>query len=134
MGNTAELETVKKFYLALNQNDIPGILQFCDPQIERVEFEGNPSEGVFRGLSEFQAHLIKGRSTWDEGGCEPTRLVLEGDKVIVSVHVRVRLKNKTEWIDGQVTDVFAFRNGRITQMRSFLIAEEALIWARESSR
>ncbi|MBS1968882.1 MAG: nuclear transport factor 2 family protein [Bdellovibrionales bacterium] len=129
MPNKNEIEVVKKFYAALNQNDVPAALECLDPQIERVEFEGTPSAGRFRGLSEMSAHISQGRSTWAEGSCNPERFISEGDKVVVLVHVHVRLKNKTEWIDGRVADAFTLKNGKIIEFRSFMKAEEAFKWA-----
>jgi limonene-1,2-epoxide hydrolase len=43
----------------------------------------------------------------------------------VPVHVQVRQHGKTEWIDGYVTDVFAVRDCRIVEFRSFIDAESA---------
>lgn len=133
MANAAELEIVKKIYAAINQNNIPAALECIDPQIERVEFEGHPMSGSYHGLAEFSAHLSQARATWGEGSCEPERIVSEGDKIIVHCHVRVRLKNKSEWIDGRVADVFVFRNSKIIQMRSFMTAEEAHAWIQSTS-
>ena len=45
------------------------------------------------------------------------------------VHVRVRLKEATDWLEGRIADGFAFRNGRIVEFRSFLERAEALKWA-----
>ncbi|WP_081112259.1 nuclear transport factor 2 family protein [Bdellovibrio sp. HCB117] len=133
---TPEVETVKAFYEALNNNDISAAMKLFDPNIERVEFEDLPTGGTYRGLDEMKAHITSGRATWAEGSCHPERFLVAGDKVVVFVHVHVRLKNKTEWIDGHVADVFAFRGEKIIQMRSYLKNEQALEWAgvRDSSK
>ena len=122
-------EILKQVYAALNRNDIPGFLNFFDPNIERIEFEGSPSGGIYRGYEEFKAHVIKGRSTWAEGSCSPERFIISGDKVVVYVHVHVRQKDKADWIDGYVADGFAFKNGLITQMNSYFELKDALKWA-----
>lgn len=125
-------EIIKEFYAALNRNDIPAVLIFCDQSIERIESLGSPSPGIFRGLSEFETHLHKGRSSWAEGGCAPEKFVEVRDKIVVFVHVRVRLKDKQEWIDGHTFDVFAFRNGKVIEMSSFMDNQQALEWANSS--
>ena len=56
-----------------------------------------------------EAQLSQGRSTWAEGGCEPEQFIVAGDKIVVLLHVRVRLKNKSEWIDARIADGFTFR-------------------------
>lgn len=122
-------EVVKLFYTALNRNEISDVLSLMDPQIIRVEFEGTPRGGAYRGLDEMREHFSKGRGTWAEGSCEPEKIVPFGNKVVVNVHVRVRLKDKSDWIEGRVADAFAFRNGKITEFRSFEKNEDALKWA-----
>lgn len=73
--------------------------------------------------------MAQGRSTWAEGSCSPDRYFVNGDKVVVDVHVHVRLKNETKWIDGRVGDAFALRDHLITEFRSFLKLDQALSWA-----
>ena len=53
----------------------------------------------------------------------------EADKIVVCLHVRVRLKDQTEWIDGRFADVFTFRDGKAIHYRSFAETQEALEWA-----
>jgi uncharacterized protein len=123
------IESVRQIYSALNRNDIPEVMKFFAPEIVRVEFEGTPSEGKFSGLAEMKAHFEKGRSNWAEGGCQPEKFIIAGDKVVVLCHVRVRLKNQTEWLEGYTGDVFTFRDGKVTEMRTFAEIQEALVWA-----
>lgn len=124
-----EIEAIKSAYAALNRGDIDGFVKDFDPQIERVEFEGSPMAGAFHGIEEVRAHVAKGRSTWAEGACEPERFVVSGDKVIVTCHVRVRLKDQTDWLEGSTADVYTFRNGRAIQFRTFADESEALEYA-----
>jgi len=44
------------------------------------------------------------------------------------VHVRVRLRDHTDWIDGRMADVYTFRNGKAMQVRSFGESQDALEW------
>ena len=125
----AETEALREVYAAINRNDIPGALKFFDPQIERVELEGFPSAGIYRGHAEVMAHLSQGRDTWAEGTCEPERFIAAGDKIVVFLYVRVRLKDNTEWLEGRLADVFTFRNGKAIQMRTFDDRRQALEWA-----
>lgn len=41
------------------------------------------------------------------------RLIVAGDRVVALVEVRVRLKDEVEWREGQVGDVFTFRDGKL---------------------
>lgn len=73
-----------------------------------------------------KAHISKGRSTWAEGSCEPERFIVAGDKIVVSIHVRVRLKDHTEWVDAHIAKVYTFRNGKAIQFRTFADEREGV--------
>ncbi len=123
------VEMLKEFYAAINRNDIPAALSFLAPEIERIEPPGFPTSGKYCGLAEVETHLSRGRGTWEEGRCDPERFLAAGDKIVAFLHVRVRLKGKSEWIDARFADGFIFRNGKIVQFRTFVERREALAWA-----
>jgi len=100
-----------------------------DPQIVRIEPEGFPTAGTYRGIAAVQAHVTKGRGTWAEGTCEPEKFLVNDDKLVVYLHARVRLKDTTDWIGGRFADGFVFRSGKITEYRSFGERADALKWA-----
>jgi ketosteroid isomerase-like protein len=126
---SAETEVLEQFFAAINRNDMQAITKDFDPQIVRIEPEGFPTAGTYRGIAEVQAHVMKGRGTWAEGTCEPEKLFQNGDKVVVYLHARVRLKDSTEWVGGRFADGFVFRNGKIAQYLSFGERADALKWA-----
>jgi ketosteroid isomerase-like protein len=122
-------EALKQFFEAVNRNDMSAITADFDPQIVRIEPEGFPTAGTYRGIEEVQAHVAKGRGTWAEGTCDPEEFLVNGDKVVVYLHVRVRLKDSTKWVEGRFADGFMFRDGRIIQYLSFTERAQALEWA-----
>jgi uncharacterized protein len=122
-------EALEYFFAAINRNDMQAITKDFDPQIVRIEPEGFPTAGTYRGIAEVQEHVRKGRGTWAEGTCEPERFLVNGDKVVVYLHARVRLRDSTEWIGGRFADGFVFRDGKIIEYRSFGGRPEALEWA-----
>lgn len=126
---SAETEALEAFFAAINRNDMRAITRDFDPGIVRVEPEGFPTAGTYRGVVEVQEHVTKGRGTWAEGSCDPEKFLVNEDRVVVYLHARVRLKNSTEWIDGRFADGFVFRNGKIVQYLSFAERAEALAWA-----
>lgn len=126
----AEAEALRGAYAALNRNDISGFIALFDPEIERIEPTEVRHAGTYRGLESVKAHFLKARGTWAEGSCEPKRFIVaphspDGDRLVVCVHVRVRLKAETEWREGRVGDVFTFRNGRVIQFQTFVSEEQA---------
>ena len=124
-----EIDVLEQFFAAINRNDMQGITKYLDPQIVRIEPEGFPTAGTYRGIAEVQEHIRKGRGSWAEGTCEPEKFFVNGDKVVVYLHVRVRLKEATDWVDGRFADGFVLNNGKITQYLSFGKREDALKWA-----
>lgn len=129
----AETKALIDAYTALNRNDIPAFVKILDPQIERIEFAGLPQAGTYHGLAAVTAHFSKARGTWAEGACTPERFIVapstDGTRIIVLVHVRVRLKSETEWREGDLADVFTFRNGKVIHWRTFADQRQALEWA-----
>jgi ketosteroid isomerase-like protein len=125
----AETEVLKQAYAALNRNDIPAMLKAFDPQIEWIEPADYPGGGTHRGHAAVMTTLSRGRGSWAEGSCEPERFLVAGDKIVVFVHVRVRVKDSADWIDARLADVYTFRNGKAIQMRHFPDRQQALEWA-----
>jgi uncharacterized protein len=125
----AETEALRDAYAALNRNDIPGFVKAFDPQIEWIEPAERGAGGPYHGLAGVKAHASQARGSWAEGSCEPERFTVAGDKIIVFVYVRVRLKHNVEWNEGRLADVYTFRNGKAIQMRSFADRRQALEWA-----
>lgn len=124
-----QIEATEHFYAAINRNDLDAITRDFDPEIVRIEPEGFPTAGTYRGIAEVHAHVRKGRGTWAEGTCDPEKYLENGDKVVVYLHARVRLKDSTEWVGGRFADGFVFRNGKIVQYHSFGERSDALNWA-----
>jgi len=124
-----EVDALKHFFAAVNRNDMRAITRDFDPRIVRVELEGLPTGGTYRGIAEVQEHVRKGRGTWAEGSCEPEKFLIKGEKVVVYLYAWVRLKDATDWTGGRFADGFVFRDGKITEYRSFGERAQALEWA-----
>ena len=124
-----EIEVLRNFFDAINRNDTQASARDFDPDIVRIEPEGFPTAGTYRGVAEVREHIARGRGTWAEGSCDPEEFHVNGDKVVVYLHVRVRLNGATEWIDGRFADGFVLRGGKISEYRTFAERAEALMWA-----
>jgi ketosteroid isomerase-like protein len=126
---STETEVLERFYAAINRNDVEAAVRDLDPQVVRVEPEGYPTSGTYRGVAAVLEQVRKGRGTWAEGSCDPEEFLANGDKVVVYLHARVRLKETNEWVDGRFADGFVFRDGRIVEYITFWERTEALEWA-----
>lgn len=128
------VQALRSFYEALNRDDVDAALKDCDAQIVRTEPEGFPSSGCYRGIDQLRALIVRGRGSWAEGSCTPEAFLAHEDKVVVYVHVRVRLKDAEDWIDARIADGFVFRQGRIAEFTTFVERADALTWADIRSR
>lgn len=126
---SAETEVLKQFFAAVNRNDMQAVIRDFDPEIVRIEPGGFPTAGTYRGIEDVQEHVRKGRGAWAEGACEPEKFFENGDRVVVYLHVWVRLKDSTEWAGGRFADGFVFRDDKIVQFVSFAERADALKWA-----
>jgi len=124
-----DVDLVKAFYAAINRNDLEAATRDFDPQIVRVELEGLPMAGTYRGIEQVRENVTAGRGTWAEGTCEPEKLLVHGDKVVVYVHAWVRLKGATDWSGGRFADGFVVRGGTIAEFHTFAERKQALEWA-----
>jgi hypothetical protein len=125
----AETETLKRAYAAFNRHDIAATVEALDPQIEWTEPPEFPGGGTYHGHQAVKAYLSQSRADWAEGSSEPERFIVAGNKIVVFVHARARLKGSTEWNEVRLADVFTFRNGKAIQMRAFTDRQQALEWA-----
>jgi ketosteroid isomerase-like protein len=126
---TDEKNALKEAYAAFNRNDVSAFVQIFDRQIEWIEPAGFPGAGTYRGVDAVLAHLVKARETWAEGACQPEKMIVAGDRIIQFVKVRVRLKHETEWREGQVTEVYSYRDSKVIEVRLFGDRGQALEWA-----
>jgi ketosteroid isomerase-like protein len=123
------IQALESFYAAVNRNDMQAIISDFHPQIVRVEPEGFPTAGTYRGIDEVQAHVTNGRGSWAEGTCEPEQFLVNGEKVVVYLYAHVRLHNATDWTGGRFADGFEFSDGKIVRYLSFGDRADALAWA-----
>ena len=124
-----KIEIIRSFYEGLNRADFDFVSKLLDVDISRNEFEGSPFSGHYHGQASVLSHLINGRSTWDDGTCQPIDFFLRENKIVVPVQVKVRIVNLTEWIDEQITDGFVFKDGLIAEFHSFATMDKASEWA-----
>jgi uncharacterized protein len=126
---STEIELLRKLFAAINRDDMQAMTRDLDPRIVRIEPEGFPTAGTYRGIAEVREHVAKGRGSWAEGTCEPERFLAKEDKVVAYLHARVRLKGSSDWVGGRFADGFVIRNGTILEWLSFGERAEALQWA-----
>lgn len=120
---------VKAVYDAINRGDMDAVVADLDDSIVWIEPDYYPIGGTHRGRAAVRAHMEEARATWAEGACSPTDFVVFGGRIVVLAHVHVRLKT-AQCSDGDIGDVYTFRDGKVIEMRHFPEPDDALAWAR----
>ena len=125
-----QVQILRELYAAINGNDPDTFVSHFDSEIDWIEPKEYAQGGTHHGIAATRAHMSAARATWAEGTCEPVRFIPgSDDRIVVAVHVRVRLREQAEWLEGDVADVFTFKDGRIVQMRHFPEFDKAVKWA-----
>jgi len=131
----AEIEVLRAIYDGINRNDIRAAVVPLSEDIAWIEPAEYTGSATCHGRANVEAHLTRARATWAEGSCEPEQFIAAGDKVVVILHVHVRLKTETTFRDGRHAAVYTFRNGQapelqITEMRIIDDPQQAIEWAK----
>ena len=124
------IQALRRAYAAFNRDDIAATVEEFDPQIEWTEPAEFPGGGTYHGHDDVKGYLTESRAGWAEGSSKPERFIAVGDKIVVFVYARVRLRSSSLWRETSLADVFTFRNGKAVHMRAFADRREALEWAR----
>jgi ketosteroid isomerase-like protein len=115
-------------YAAFNRGDMDAAVSGLDPQIEWSEPTEFPGGGAYHGRDAVKGYLTQSRANWAEGASEPEQMIPAGDRVVVMVHARFRLKDSETWQDVKLADVYTVRAGKIVAMQAFADRREALRW------
>ena len=124
-----DLTTLRLFFAAINRNDMDSMAELLASDVLRVEPEGFDTAGTYIGVDAVRECVQKGRGTWAEGSCNPEDFLINGGKVVVYLHARVRLERNNEWVGGRFADGFVLRDGKIVEYRTFWERKDALAWA-----
>ena len=100
-----EMEALRKAYAAFNRNDIAATVEALHPQVEWTEPPEFPGGGTYHGHEGVKTYLSQSRARWAEGRSEPERFIVAGDRIIVFVHVRARLKDSRQWHEARLIPV-----------------------------
>lgn len=123
------IAALRSAYAAFNRADFDAAVAPLDPQIEWSEPAEFPGGGTYHGRDAVKDYLMQSRVNWAEGSSEPERFITVGDRLVVFVHARFRLKGSIDWREVRLADVYTVRGGKIVQMNAFADRQQALDWA-----
>jgi ketosteroid isomerase-like protein len=120
-------------YAAFNRGDIDAAVQSLDPQIDWSEPAEFPGGGNYKGREAAKQYLTNSRASVAEVISEPEQFIPIGDRIVVFVYARIRLKDSTTWQEVRLADVYLFRDNTPIQMKAFADRQQALQWANAQS-
>ncbi len=119
MSEQENVEIVKQGYAAFQRGDIQTILNLCSDDVEIRHPMSTaiwPWAGKRRGrtqLAEFFAGLAE---VGEFERFEPQEFIAQGNKVVVVVFERVRIKATGHAVDNNFVTVFTLSDGKVVQL------------------
>ena len=86
--------------------------ELFDPAIKHDQTEGLFLDGMFYGQEGIQAALDEIHMDWEALRLEPEDVIDLGDRLLVLVRMRARVRDSDAELDAQVAHVWEFRDGR----------------------
>lgn len=124
------VELVRRFYDALNANELASLGSLCD-EIEYVNPELAAEPGTRRGPDEFRKAFEGLHASFEDFRCEIDAIAPFGDLVVVVARSTGTGRMSDIPFEEVHGHLLALRNGRIKSFRWFQTVEEAYTAARE---
>jgi ketosteroid isomerase-like protein len=90
-----------------------------DPAIEHDQTHGLFLDGVFYGHDGLRAALGEIEADWEDLTLDPEQVIDLGDRILVLVRMRARVRDSHAELDAQVAHVWEFRDGRVVRWSVF---------------
>jgi uncharacterized protein len=90
-----------------------------DPAIQHDQTEGLFLDGVFYGQAGIEAALAEIATDWEALRLDPEDVIDQGDRVLVLVRMRARVRDSEAELDAQVAHLWEFRDGRAVRWAVF---------------
>ena len=103
-------DRLRRAYAAFNSGTPDWSL--FDPAIRHDQTQGLFLDGVFYGPAGVRAALKEIQTDWEGLSYEPLEVVETGERVLVLLRIRARVRDSQAELDAQVGHVWEFRNGR----------------------
>jgi uncharacterized protein len=126
MVSEHDTEVLKRFYEAINDEDVDAAMNLCDRKVEVYMPPNVVSAVAPRGHRDVSEYLREFMGSWHMYRPEPEDFVASGDEVVALVHLRARGKGSRFEIEEDVADVFKVDHGKISKLRLYVHRDEAL--------
>ena len=122
MGETGNVEAVRRSYEAFARDDLDGVVADMDPDIEWHQAQGLPHGGVYRGLDAVRRAIFDPLDDewWDDFSADPDEFIDAGESVVVLGRYTGRAKESGKPLDVPFAHIWTFRDGKAVLFRQFL--------------
>ena len=124
-----DVDRLRAAYEAYNRRGVEAVFELIDPDFEAEtapELSAEPD--VYRGYEGIRRYFSSFEEVMEGIRFEPEEFIdaSDGEHVVVFVRVHARGKGSRFAMDEEVADVFAVRDGRISELRLYMEREKAL--------
>jgi ketosteroid isomerase-like protein len=119
------VELVRRFYAALNANDLSSVRSLCDDAIEYVNPDTATEPGTRTGPDAFRAAFEGLHASFEGFRCEPETITPFGDTVVVVARSTGAGRMSSIPFTEVHGHLLALRGGRIASFRWFQNVDEA---------
>jgi uncharacterized protein len=123
---SANVETLKRGYDALNRGDLSVVLELLDPDIEWHEPAPSPDAGAHRGRDSFERFLRGWLESFDGFRVEPEQVIERGDDLVAVVRQTGTGHASGLPVETRLAHVWTVANGRAVRWEAVPDAESAL--------
>ena len=115
---SANVETLKQGYQALNRGDLSGVRALLHPDIEWQEGPGAPEGGIHHGRDSFEGFLQNWLESFDAFRIEPEK-ILEHENLLIAL-VRQTGTGRASGIEveARIAHVWTVENGQAVRWQS----------------
>jgi ketosteroid isomerase-like protein len=111
---TSDADRLRRAYARFNAGGNLDWSMF-DPKVQNDHSEGLFLDGVFYGTEGVRAALEEIETDWADLSFEPEDVIDLGDRYLVLLNMRARVRGSDAQLDAQVAHVWEFRNGLVVK-------------------
>jgi uncharacterized protein len=123
---SANVDTLKRGYDALNRGDLSVVFELLDPHIEWHEPALSPEAGAHRGRDSFERFLHGWLESFDGFRVEPEQVVERGDELVAVVRQTGTGRVSGVQVETRLAHVWTIANGKAVRWEAEPDVEAAL--------
>jgi ketosteroid isomerase-like protein len=122
------VEALRRAATAANNKDPSVLAELLHPEViwEPTNRQAPDVIGTYRGVDEVRGYFARWEQAWEEWDWSHPEMQANGDKVFARMRLWARGRGSGIEVEGDVWQVWAFRDGRVIHYTDYETREEAL--------